>query len=165
MKQEDKNINPPLVQRNSLVNHSVSINKTSDKERIENTKIYNSEDNKANTNRSKPTHSNTISSQEMIKQLNNITYGGEKEEKIQDTKNITKNPFFSISSRSKKIVGNHRIKIINKNQDYARDCFEDLKDEMGSQGKVLNVLYFIFFETTTYPLVILILWILKNAVV
>lgn len=137
MKQEDRNNNPPLVQRNSLVNRSVSINNSSDKERIDNTEmIHNSEDNKANTNRSTSTHYNMIKSKERIRQLNNITQGGVKEETIENTKNMTKYPLFSISSRSKKIGGNHRIKIINKNEDYARDCFEDLKDDMGSQGKV-----------------------------
>lgn len=137
MKQEDRNTNPPLVQRNSLVNGSVSINNSSDKERIDNTEmIHNSEDNKANTNRSTSTHYNTIKSKEMIRQSNNITQGGVKEETIENTKNMTKYPLFSISSRSKKIGGNNRIKIINKNEDYARDCFEDLKDDMGSQGKV-----------------------------
>lgn len=68
--------------------------------------------------------------------MKNITLGGEEEEKIQDTKNMTKHPKFLISSRSQKIGGKYRVKIINRNEDYGRDCFDDLKDDMGSQGKV-----------------------------
>lgn len=77
--------------------------------------------------------------------MKNITLGGEEEEKIQDTKNMTKHPNFLISSRSQKIGGKYKVKIINRNEDYGRDCFDDLKDDMGSQGKLSNVIYFIYF--------------------
>lgn len=58
---------------------------------------------------------------------------------------MTKHPNFLISSRSKKIGGKYKVKIINRNEDYGRDCFDDLKDDMGSQGKLWNVIYFIYF--------------------
>lgn len=135
VKQEDTNINLPPVQRDSLVSHSISINNTSDKERIDGTEIYNSEDNKANTNKSQSTRSNTTT-KDIIEKLKNITLGGEEEEKSQDTKNVTKHPKFLISSRSQKIGGKYKVKIINRNEDYGRDCFDDLKDDMGSQGKL-----------------------------
>lgn len=35
-----------------------------------------------------------------------------------------------------KIGGKYKVKIINRNEDYGRDCFDDLKDDMGSQGKL-----------------------------
>lgn len=49
---------------------------------------------------------------------------------------MTKHPKFLISSRSQKIGGKYKVKIINRNEDYGRDCFDDLKDDMGSQGKL-----------------------------
>lgn len=97
--------------------------------------IYNSEDNKVNMNMNKSTNFNTITSKDGVEQLKNITRVGGKEE-IEDSKNMTKYPLFSISSRSMKIGRNHRLKIVHRNEDYGRDCFDDLKDEMGSQGKV-----------------------------
>lgn len=135
VKQEDKNVKHPPVQRNSSVNHNISINNILNKERVNSTGTYNSEDKKANTNRSKSTHSNTIASKEFVEQLKNITHNGEKKE-IEDTKNTTKYPLFLIASRSRKIGGKHRIKIVNKNEDYGRDCFEDIEENTGSQGKI-----------------------------
>lgn len=114
------------------------------------------------TNQSKSINSNTIRSQTITGKLINIILSGDKKVKLtnqsvswptpkerEDLQNVTNYSNFSIVPRSSglnrklkkrtlkkdKANANFRVKLIDKDEDFGRDCFEQLREFMGSKGR------------------------------